>query len=185
MPSFIPDDMENKEPTIPWFEEVTSESGIKGHYTKKSIEELKTEIKAAMSRLGGGVKTFMSGTYETEPKRYGYLINFAYGSREGRIEIAALPMEKETEGKRKRALKQALFTAREMLEAQFNSGLLVPGSAPLIPYLLDDQGRTLSEAMAAAENIPLLSPPMSEQVKSGGGDVVDGEFTEVKDDTHN
>ena len=182
--SFIPDDMDVKEPTIPWFEEATQESGVKGHRTSKGIEELKTEIKSAMSKLGGGVTTFMSGTYNTDPKRYGYQVTFAYGNREGRIEVAALPMKKETEGKRKQCLKQALFTVRAMLEAQFNAGLLVPGSAPLVPYLLDDQGRTLAEALAASENIPLLSPPIHEQERQASDDddeAIEGEFKEVEE----
>ena len=179
--SFIPDDMDVKEPSIPWFENATQETGVKGHRTRKGIEELKTEIKSAMSKLGGGVTTFLSGTYHTKPKRYGYQITFAYGNREGRIEVASLPMKNETEGRRKQALKQALFTVRAMLEAQFNAGLLLPGSAPLVPYLLDDQGRTLAESLAETANIPLLSPPIHTQVveDEDDGNTVEGEFSEV------
>ena len=78
--------------------------------------------------------------------------------------------------KRKQALKQALFTVREMLDSQFNSGVLIPGSAPLIPYMIDDKGRTLAEALSKEDSIPLLSPPLEE-----GEDYEDGEFTEVDD----
>jgi len=173
---FIADDFEAKAPEVPWFENASAELGIRGHATKKPIEVLKTEIKAAMSKLGGGVTSFVSGKFPTKPPRYGYQIIFNYGSREGRIEIAALPIKKETPGKRKQALKQALYTVREMLDSQFNSGVLIPGSAPLIPYMLDDKGRTLAEALSKEDSIPLLSPPLEE-----GEDYEEGEFTEVDD----
>jgi hypothetical protein len=173
--TFIPDDFEIKETRIPWFEEASTQLGIKGHRTDKSLDQLKNEIKAAMSSLGGGVTTFQSGKFPTKPPRFGYQITFNYGDREGRIEIAALPMKKETEGKRKQALKQALYTVREMLVSQFNSSLLIPGSAPLVPYMIDDKGRTLAEALAKSASIPLLSPPLEADEDD---EVVEGEFRE-------
>lgn len=186
-PSFIPDDMDVKEPTIPWFEDSSQELGIKGHRTNKSIEELKTEIKAAMSKLGGGVTNFLTGRFETTPERYGYEVTFAYGNREGKIEVAALPIKKDTPSKRKQALKQALYTVREMLEAQFNSRFSTPGAAPLVPYLLDDKGMTLAENLSISANIPLLSPPIRPEPEEEGkkqddeGDTVEGEFEEVEE----
>lgn len=174
---FIPDDFGIKASEIPWFEDASAELGIKGHETRKSAETLKTEIKATLSKLGGGVTTFLSGKFPTKPPRYGYQIRFHYGVREGKIEIAALPMKKETPSKRNKALKQALYTVREMLDSQFNSGLLIPGSAPLIPYMLDDQGRTLAEALSEKDSIPLLSPPLEEDEN-----YIEGKFNEVEDD---
>lgn len=175
--SFIPDDFEVKESAVPWFEDATAELGIKGHYTKQGIDELKTAIKAAMSSLGGGVTSFMTGRFPTKPPRYGYQIRFNYGNRKGKIEIAALPLKKPTPGKQKQALKQALYTVREMLESQFNSSKLVPGSAPLVPFMIDDQGRTLAEALAESAAIPLLSPPLE---ADENGEVVEGEFEEAE-----
>ena len=173
---FIPDDIDVKAPEIPWFEDASSELGVKGHGTRKSIDELKTEIKSAMSKLGGGVTSFISGTYPTVPVRLGFLIEFKYGTREGKIEVAALPMKKDTPAKRRDALKQALYTVRESLEAQFNSRLNMPGNAPLVGWLLDDQGRTLSEVLAGDAGIPLLTPPLRE----GDEDleVVEGELVD-------
>jgi len=97
--------------------------------------------------------------------------------REGKIEIAVLPIKKETATRREGALKQALYTVREMLESQFNSGVLIPGSAPLIPYMIDDQGRTLAEALSETDSIPLLSPPLEE-----GENYVEGDFNEVEEE---
>ena len=174
---FIPDDMDVKAPQVPWFEDASAELGIKGHATNKSIETLKTEIKAAMSKLGGGVTSFLSGKFETVPPRYAYQINFNYGAREGKIEIAVLPIKKATPSKRKQALKQALFTVRDMLESQFNSGVLIPGSAPLIPYMIDDKGRTLAEILSETDAIPMLSPPLEK-----GENYVEGEFTDADDE---
>lgn len=172
--TFIPDDMDKKEATIPWFEDAKAELGIKGHSTNKSITELKIEIKSAMSRLGGGVTSFITGKFDTIPARIGYEIRFNYGSREGKIEIAALPLKKWTSTKETQSKKQALFTVREMLEAEFNSGMLVPGSAPLIPFLLDDSGNTLAEALHLQAGIPLLSAPIEEASEIVEGEIVDG-----------
>jgi hypothetical protein len=174
---FIPDDFESKTPEVPWFEDASSELGIRGHATSKSIDTLKTEIKSAMSALGGGVTSFLSGKWPTNPPRYGYQINFNYGDREGKIDIAALPIRKETPSKRKQCLKQALYTVRDMLDSQFNTSVLVPGSAPLIPFMIDDKGKTLAETLSETSAIPLLSPPLEE-----GTDYVDGEFSEVEEE---
>lgn len=173
--TFIPDDMDKKEAIIPWFEDAKAELGIKGHSTSKSLSELEMEIKAAMARLGGGVTSFITGKFDTLPPRIGFEIRFNYGSREGKIEIAALPIKKWTNTRETQSKKQALYTVREMLEAEFNSGMLVPGSAPLVPFLLDDSGRTLSEVMHEQAGIPLLSAPIKESVDS---EIVEGELVE-------
>ena len=172
--TFIPDDMDKKEATVPWFEDAKAELGIKGHSTSKSLDELQMEIKSAMSRLGGGVTSFVTGKFNTLPPRTGYEIRFNYGSREGKIEIAALPLKKYTTAKEMQSKKQALYTVREMLEAEFNSGMLVPGSAPLIPFLLDDQGHTLAEAMHLQAGIPLLSAPIKGVSEIIDGEIIDG-----------
>lgn len=181
---FVPDDFEIKEAAVPWFEDASSELGIKGHATSRTIDDLKTEIRAAMSALGGGVTAFLIGHWDGKPMRYGYEIRFKYGQRAGRIHIVALPLKKETPGKKERTLKQALYTVRESLQAQFNAGIMMPGNAPFVGYLLDDKGRTLAEALAEAEGIPLLSPPLdasddNDQQKDEG-EVVEGEFREDK-----
>lgn len=186
MTGFVPDDFEMKDPDVPWFEDAKSSLGIKGHSTTKSIDQLKMEIKAAFSSLGAGVKSFRQGHFDkvgNEKFRYAYEIAFSYGDRDGRMVIAALPIRKETPSKKEQALKQVLFTVREMLESQFNSGMLVPGSAPLVQYMLDDHGRTLAEALSQQSNVPLLSPPIKgKQTPDMDGedeDVVEGEFEEV------
>lgn len=172
--TFIPDDMEKKEATVPWFEDAKVELGIKGHSTSKSLNELEIEIKSAMSRLGGGVTSFITGKFDTRPSRIGYEIRFNYGSREGKIEIAALPLKKWTAIRETQSRKQALYTVREMLEAEFNSGMLVPGSAPLVPFLLDDNGHTLAEALHSQAGIPLLSAPIKENSEIVEGEIIDG-----------
>lgn len=180
MSSFIPDDFDLKAAEVPWFEDASAELGIKGHGTRKSIETLKTEVKAAMSSMGGGVSAFLNGRWPGKPLRYGYEIRFAYGSREGRIQIATLPMRHETPGKKEQALKQALYTVRDALEAQFNAGILMPGNAPLVGYLLDDHGRTMGEVLSGEMGVPLLSPPIIGGDDPGGNDQepVDADFRE-------
>lgn len=172
--TFIPDDIDEKPPEIPWFESASSELGIKGHGTKKSIEELQIEIKSAMSKLGGGVTAFFGGRFPGQRVRYGYEIRFGYGKREGLIRVAGLPMEHETAAKKTKTLKQALYTVRDALESQFNARLNMPGAAPLIGYLLDDKGRTLAEMLADSDGIPLLSAPIPDE----DVEVVEGELVE-------
>lgn len=188
MSGFVPDDFELKDPTIPWFEDASAALGVKGHKTSKTIDQLKLEIRAAFSSLGAGVTAFKQGHFDkvgNEKFRYAYQIEFTYGDRDARMIIAALPIRNETASKKEQALKQVLFTVREMLESQFNSGLLIPGSAPLVQYMLDDHGRTLAEALSEQSSVPLLSPPIrgkqtDDEISDDDDDVFEGEF-EVAD----
>lgn len=174
MAGFIPEDFDIKQSEVPWFENASSELGIKGHGTKKSVDTLKTEIKAAMSSLGGGVTAFLHGHWNGPPQRYGFEIRFNYGSHEGRMQIACLPMKHETPSRKEQCLKQALFTIRDVLESQFNAGIMMPGNMPLVGYMMDDKGRTMAEVLSE-QGVPLLSPPISEGTSD---DVVEGEFRE-------
>lgn len=180
--TFIPDDIDEKPPEIPWFEHASSELGIKGHGTKKSIEELQIEIKSAMSKLGGGVTAFFGGKFPGQRDRYGYEIRFGYGKREGLIRVAGLPMEHESPAKKIKTLKQALYTVRDALESQFNARLNMPGAAPLVGYLLDDKGRTLGEVLAKSDGIPLLTEPIKDVDKDKDKDedmeIIEGEFVD-------
>lgn len=182
---FVPDDVKADDVHVPWFEDASSELGVKGHRTNKTIDDLKIEIRAAMSALGGGVTSFRTGHWPGEDTRYGYEIRFKYGQREGRIQIAGFPMKRETDGKREQCLKQALFTVRDSLQAQLNARWLMPGNAPLVGFMLDDKGRTLAEALAEQSAIPLLAPPMEKEEppkgkhgKQSDGEVVEGSFRE-------
>lgn len=142
---------------VPYFEEAKSEDGIKGHRTGKDIQTLKAEIRDAIARLGGGVIGIQRGTFATDPPRTGYVVAFLMGDHEGRLPVASLPIENKTDRRESQALKQALFTVRDILEAQYNLKLLSPGSNPLLPYLLGDGDRTVSEIYEEEYRIPAMS----------------------------
>ena len=90
---FIPDD--HDELTVPYFEDAKSSIGVIGHATQRSERELKVEIERAMGHLGASVSLFQAGKYD-ETNRYGYRIEFLWGGAKGRIDVAALPLRKET-----------------------------------------------------------------------------------------
>jgi hypothetical protein len=56
------------------------------------------------------------------------------------------------------------------IESQFNSQLVMPGDMPLVPYMMNEQGKTLIEAMREQGQLPALPEPDQ--------DAVDGEWEE-------
>lgn len=157
MSNFIPDQpAANVE--VPYFEDATTELGIKGHTTTKTILALKAQITASMGRLEAGVISMESGKFETNPERIGYQIIFSYYGGEGRMAVAALPLKnKPTEKKKMQSLKQALFSVNAALEAQYLMTLLSPGSAPLMQYMLvPGTDKTFVEVLQEQERLPAL-----------------------------
>lgn len=157
---FIPDDHDNLK--VPYFEDASSLLGVIGHSTQRSEQELRVEIERAMGHLGAAVLLFQAGKFGN---RYGYRIEFRWGGARGRIDVAALPLRKETPGKIKRCKLQALFSVMHKLQGQFNSQLNMPGDVPLVPYMLDASGRTLIEAMREEGQLPALPKPDEEAVE--------------------
>jgi len=165
MDDFVPDDQENV--SVPYFEDASSMIGVIGHSTQRTERELQVEIERAMGYLGAGVSFFQSGKFGD---RYGYRIEFVWRGAKGRIDVAALPLRKETRSKIDRCKRQALYSVMHKLQGQFNSQLNMPGDVPLVPYMLDIQGRTLIEAMRERDELPALPKPED--------DVIEGEFRE-------
>lgn len=154
MMDFIPD--EHDDLTIPYYEDASSSLGVVGHATSKKERELKVEIERAMGHLGASVTLFQPGKFGD---RYGYRIEFSWGGARGRIDVAALPIRKETESRIKKAKRHALYSVMLKLEAQFNSQLVMPGDVPLMPYMVDKKGRTILEAMREDGALPQLPAP--------------------------
>jgi len=163
---FVPDERDDGL-NVPYFEDASSILGVIGHSTQRSEQELRVEIERAMGHLGAGVSFFQPGKFGN---RYGYRIEFIWRGARGRIDVEALPLRKETAGKIKRCKRQALFSVMHKLQGQFNSQLNMPGDVPLVPYMLDTEGRTLIEAMRERNELPALPSPED--------DIVEGEFRE-------
>lgn len=142
---------------VPYFEDAKARDGIRGHRTRKSLRDLKDEIRKAIARLGGGVTRIQRGSFMTDPPRDGYLVHFNLDAHAGRLPVATLPIENETKRRKKQARKQALYTVREVLEAQYNLKILAPGSNPLLPYLLGAGDKTVAELYEEHYRIPPLS----------------------------
>lgn len=156
--NFVPDEKKlASEIDVPYFEDATTaRHGVHGQSTSKTLDVLQAEIRSAIGLLGGSVQAFVPGTFVGKRKRYGYELHFELSGQEGRIRIAALPLKSETETKKRQALKQALYTVREQLVAQYNMLLLSPGGNPLLPYLLID-GKTVAEVYEERFAVPMLS----------------------------
>jgi hypothetical protein len=155
MMDFIPDDQQG-DLHVPFYEDASSSLGIVGHATGRSERELKVEIERAMGHLGASVALFQAGKFGD---RYGYRVEFSWGGQKGRIDVVALPIRKETASRIEKAKRHALYSVMLRLEAQFNTQLTMPGDAPLMPFMIDNKGRTMIEAMREAGSLPQLAAP--------------------------
>lgn len=165
---FIPDDQGDL--TVPFFEDASSALGVVGYTTSLSEAKLQAKVKQAMADLGGVVTGFQSGKFGN---RHAYRIEFIYQGSAGRIDIACLPVRKETPARLRQTKRQALFSVWKRLESQFNSMLVSPGDVPLVPYMLNEKGQTMLEWMRDAGKLAQLPEPKDDD------DAVEGEFREA------
>ncbi len=152
---FIPDKLEQPVLNIPYFEDQTGEK-IPGRATEKPVAKLQDEVRELLLKMGAYGVTFTPGTFEDKPLRYGYEMAFKLEGHPGRMKIAALPIRNETAQRKDRALAQALYLVRNWLEAEIYSQVYRPGSIPLVPYLIGDDGKTVTETLIAAGTLPML-----------------------------
>jgi hypothetical protein len=158
MVNFIPEKIDGqKADKVPFYED-SAEEKIPGRATKKSTARLQKEIVELLARLNAFGVTFVPGVYPAGKfQRFGCQINFVIGTVHGRIDCAALPIRHLTPHKKDRAQAQALFLVRNELEAAAMAIMYKPGSAPLVPYMLDANGRTVTEALIEAGQLPMLA----------------------------
>lgn len=183
---FIPEKPRDAGTTVPFFEDVTSEGGWRGHTTGRTLDVLKSEVMVAITRLGGVVTAWQRGRFQIgNQTRDGFQVHYVVelpdGSMSrGRLDVAAFPVKDDVsfrrsyERRRERALKMALFMLREALDGTWFLQQLSPGYAPLLPWMLEEgSGKTFtqlwSESMFSAN---LLPAPQD-------GDVVEAEFYET------
>lgn len=171
--NFIPKDKPNAV-TVPYFEDASRQEGWQGYSTTKSIERLKSEIVESMTRLGAMVSGFQVGTFQLEKqKRDGYQIHYSVQSENGsfvpgRLDIAALPVRSNYDASKKdKSLRMALYMLRISLDGMWFMQQLSPGYAPLMPWMIGKDGKTISQLWAE-------SPVMS-RLLPAGEEFVDGE----------
>lgn len=181
--SFIPDQPKDKAHDLPYFDDVKSSDGWQGQTTGKSFETLKVEIADAIHRLGGLVTGFQRGTFTGEQKREGFQIHYTIEAPDGkitrgRLDIAALPvkedyrLQRSLNSRREQSLKMSLYMLRVALNGTWFLQQLSPGYAALLPWMLMDDQRTVTQVWSESAAMGRLLPP-------GGAEFVEGEFKEV------
>ena len=157
MSNFIPDfGLNTASAPIPFFED-SQKHGVPGRGTTKTINTLQDEIASLLLRLDAFSIYFVPGIYPGQTKRYGFQIFFQFATAKGRLDCAALPIRKETPTKKNDAQKQALYLLRNELEAMLFARIYKPGAFPLVPYLIGEGNKTVTEALIERGNLPALT----------------------------
>jgi hypothetical protein len=182
--NFIPETPKDTRPEVPYFDDVTSEGGWQGHSTSKSIDTLKSEIMEAIGRLGGLVSGFQRGTFHIgDRKREGFQIHYHIERPDGqlvrgRLDVAALPVKEDRrlrrsyDTHRQKSLKMALYMLRMALEGTWFLQQLSPGYAPLMPWMLADGEKTVTQLWSESSAMGNLLPP-------GESEFIEGDYREV------
>lgn len=174
--SFQPE--EQKAVTVPFYEDAKEKDGWQGQATTKSVHKLQDEIAQAINRLGGIVSGFQRGVFQVdEQKREGFQILYHLKAPngqlvQGRLDVAALPVrDKWSETKKDKSLRMALYMVREGLTGMWLMQQLSPGYAALMPFMLTDQGKTVSQLWSETPVMGNLLPP-------GDAEFIEAEVTE-------
>lgn len=176
---FTPD-KNDKAVDVPYFENAKAEDGWQGHATTKSLKTLQAEISTAIGRMGGSVIEFRQGKFQVgKVERPGFQLLYAIAGQQGRMDIAALPIKKDSrnrrsEGKRtEQSIRMALYMVRLALDGAYLLSKLSPGYAPLIPFMLDKSGQTVSELWNNTQQFKALKPPDESTFVDGEWSVAD------------
>lgn len=172
-----------KSTEAPYFEDISSDMGFRGQRTRKSLEKLQSEVTNAISNLGGYLLNVQRGKFIDDKGRgrFGYVFLFSMpgpggnGQVMAEIKVAAFPLRKYSEEKELQAKAMALYVLRDWLISLFNFQKLTPTPVvTLIPFMLDKNGETLSDAWISGKITPglLLTDP-GKIPESGMEDVID------------
>jgi hypothetical protein len=171
--SFQPE--EQKAVTVPFFEDAKEKDGWQGQATTKSVTKLQDEIAQAVNRLGGIVSGFQRGTFDIDgQKREGFQIHYHLKAPNGqmvpgRLDVAALPVRNKWDNAKKdKSLRMALYMVREGFSGMWLMQQLSPGYAALMPFMLTENGKTVSQLWSESPIMNKLLPPG------------EGEFTEAE-----
>ncbi len=186
---FTPDNQEAQE--VPFFKDATAAGGWAGYTSRKSLEKIQSEIKEVIDLLGGTVTGFMKGTFAGDHPRDGYEVHYIMkspgGLVNGKMEIAALPVEKPSymggrglatyKKQRGESLKMALYMLRDSLKGMWYLQQLSPGFAALMPFMIaNDSGETISQLWSKQATFANLLPPGDAKFEE---EIIEGEYTEA------
>ncbi|MDL1924302.1 hypothetical protein FBQ95_16990 [Chloroflexi bacterium CFX3] len=143
---------------VPYFEDQEDDpkKRVQGYATQQSLAYYRDKVSAALQKLGAIATNFIPMKSAEFPLRYGYRITFVLGKIHGRIDIAALPIRAETARKKERALSQALYLLALKLDAEATAWAYEPGTMPLLPYLIGEGDRTITQAVIELGVLPQL-----------------------------
>ena len=156
--NFTPDQKEVQK--VPYFEDTKREDGWQGHTTTKNINALKREVEKALMLLGGIVAGFQQGKFIIDgQERQGFQVHYAVAGMPARLDIAALPVRDSWNDKKKeQSLKMSLYMLALGLNGAWLMKQLVPGLNPLIPMMLTDEGKTISQLWSEGSSMGKLLP---------------------------
>jgi hypothetical protein len=162
--SFQPE--EQKAVAVPFYEDAKEKDGWQGQATAKSVNKLQDEIAQAINRLGGIVSGFQRGVFQIgDQKREGFQIHYHLKAPNGqlvpgRLDVAALPVrDRWSDAKKDKSLRMALYMVREGLEGMWLMQQLSPGYAALMPFILTDENKTVSQLWSETPVMNRLLPP--------------------------
>lgn len=175
---------------IEYYDDVASGNGWQGQTTTKSIETLKSEIVTSISRLGGIVSGFVAGTdlvtiNDEKVICDGFRIHYSMETQSGKfipgqIDIIALPVKRDQrlirslESRKLGAIKMALYMFREAMDGMWFMEQLSPGYVGLMPFMLAEKNKTLSQLFIEQEKVS------SARLLPSGDNSIEGEFRELK-----
>lgn len=152
--NFKPDD--NQSMDAPDFEDARAD--IAPYYDSHrhhSINQAQHEVLAELAKLGAGGR-FVDGVFEVNgKKRYGYILHFYFAGLEGAMPVVGLHTRVGAK-KADRVKIQALLNLRDWLKASVTKQVFSPGSAVLVPYLLVDGKRTVTQFLMEEQRMPQL-----------------------------
>lgn len=194
---FIPE-TEDKKIKVPFYDDVKgrSDEGWSGHATGKSFGGLKSEISAALGRLGAMVTGFQRGQFRDEVTglmreavRIHYTVANEHGELwPGQIDVAALPVDRKScrdkgsyENKIEKSLCMALYMTLTALQGSWNMRMLSPGYSPLMPWMLapNSEGKTFSQLWESSLERNGITALLPEPTIEGSDEAIEGEFQEV------
>lgn len=172
---FKPSQDTNRLLPAPFFEDARADTAP-NYATKKTPDVAKAEVIAELAKLGGIAVYFTEGAFEDgKLKRWGYEVRFTLDGRPGMFRVAGLSMRNPTPEKKQRVLAQALLTVRDWVIAMVTMKVFMPGTEPLIQFLLVDGAggsQTVTDYIVTVGKLPQM--PIALPALTPKIDVVDG-----------
>lgn len=157
--NFTPLETQDDGIKVPFIEDAKSDTAPY-HASTFSVDRAKQEVLAVLGLLHA-TGYFVEGEFQIGTrKRRGYVLHFLLGQAQGRLTVAGLPIGYGVTPKKLDQVRvQALLNLRDWLKGAITQQVFTPGANPLVPFLLIDGQRTMTEAIIQDGRMPMLPPP--------------------------